>query len=275
AHVLHMTATPIPRTLALVEYGDIDTTKVRELPRGRQPIKTRVLPETARADAFDAARVRLAEGRQVFVVCPLVEESDQLEARAAIVEAERIALDEFPDYRVGLIHGQMPAREKAAAMEEFVSGKTQALVATSVIEVGIDVANAAVMIIEGADRYGISQLHQLRGRIGRGAHAGECFLIGPPASKRLRAVASESDGFKLAEVDLQLRESGEVLGTRQHGLPRFRVAILPADNLLLERAKQACDALLNADPALSNPEHCLLRDAVVARYGDELDPIPG
>lgn len=273
-HVLHMTATPIPRTLALVQYGDIETTAIHELPRGRQPVETRVLPEEQRGQAVDEARRRLAEGRQVFVVCPLVEESEEIEARAATVEAERIARDEFPDHRVGLIHGQMSSKEKASAMDEFVRGKTDVLVATSVIEVGIDVPNAAVMIVEGADRYGISQLHQLRGRIGRGEHAGTCFLIGSPASRRLRAVARERDGFKLAEVDLQLREGGEVLGTRQHGLPRFRVASLPADNMLLERAKQACDRLLEVDSDLESPEHELLRIAVTARYGDELDPIP-
>lgn len=273
-HVLHMTATPIPRTLALVQYGDIETTAIHELPKGRKPVTTRVLAESQRGQAVDEARRRLAEGRQVFVVCPLVEESEQLEARAATVEAERIQRDEFPDHRVGLIHGQMSTKEKSAAMEAFVAGQTDVLVATSVIEVGIDVSNAAVMIIEGADRYGISQLHQLRGRIGRGEHAGTCFLIGAPASRRLRAVAAERDGFKLAEVDLELREGGEVLGTRQHGLPRFRVASLPADNLLLERARQACDRLLEADPDLAAPEHMLLRTAVTARYGDELEPIP-
>ncbi len=273
-HVLHMTATPIPRTLALVQYGDIETTAIHELPKGRRPVQTRVLPEEQRGQAVDEARRRLAEGRQVFVVCPLVEESELLEARAATVEAERIARDEFPDHRVGLIHGQMPAAEKAAAMDDFSAGRTHVLVATSVIEVGIDMPNAAVMIVEGADRYGISQLHQLRGRIGRGEHAGTCFLIGAPASRRLRAVAAERDGFKLAEVDLQLREGGEVLGTRQHGLPRFRVATLPADNMLLERARQTCDRLLDADADLELPEHELLRWAVTERFGDELEPIP-
>jgi ATP-dependent DNA helicase RecG len=274
-HVLHMTATPIPRTLALVQYGDIETTAIRELPKGRQPVITKVLPESQRGQAVDAARERLAQGRQVFVVCPLVEESEQMQARAATVEAQRIARDEFPDHRVGLIHGQMSSAEKSNAMDEFASGRTDVLVATSVIEVGIDVPNAAVMIVESAERYGISQLHQLRGRIGRGEHNGECYLIGPPASPRLRAVAHESDGFKLAEVDLALREGGEVLGTRQHGLPRFRVASLPADNLLLERARLVCDQLLADDPELSSPELDLLRVAVAARYGNEASPIPG
>ncbi len=273
-HTLHMTATPIPRTLALVQYGDIDTTAIRELPKGRQPVRTQVLPESQRGRAVDEARRQLARGRQVFVVCSLVEESEQLQARAATVEAERIACDEFPDYRVGLIHGQMPSAQKAATMASFVSGETDVLVATSVIEVGIDVPNATTMIVEDAARYGISQLHQLRGRIGRGAHPGACFLIGPPAAKRLRAVAAETDGFKLAEIDLQLREGGEALGTRQHGLPRFRVAALPADNVLLERARRECDRLMARDPELAAPEHELLRRAVTAKYGDEVTPIP-
>ncbi len=273
-HVLHMTATPIPRTLALTGYGDLDFTQIKELPRGRRPITTRVIGDAQRGDAYDHVRDEIRAGRQAYVVCPLVSESEVLEARAAKVEFERLAAGEFKDFRVRLIHGQMASAEKAAAMKAFGDHEADVLVATSVIEVGIDVPNATVMIIEDADRYGISQLHQLRGRVGRGEHDSFCILFGSPASRRLRAVAAERDGFKLAQVDLELRGSGEELGTRQSGLPQFRVAVLPEDNLLLERANLASDRLLAADPGLDAPELTLLRDAVISRYGEEIDPIP-
>ncbi|MBJ7353592.1 MAG: ATP-dependent DNA helicase RecG [Thermoleophilaceae bacterium] len=273
-HVLHMTATPIPRTLALTGYGDLDFTQIKELPRGRRPISTRVIGDAQREDAYEQVREQLRAGRQAYVVCPLVSESEVLQVRAATVEYERLAAGEFKDFRVRLIHGQMPSVEKAAAMKAFGDHEADVLVATSVIEVGIDVPNATVMIIEDADRYGISQLHQLRGRVGRGEHESFCMLFGNPASRRLRAVAAERDGFKLAQVDLELRGAGEELGTRQSGLPRFRVAVLPEDNLLLERANLAADRLLTEDPALDAPEQALLRDSVIGRYGEEIDPIP-
>jgi ATP-dependent DNA helicase RecG len=273
-HVLHMTATPIPRTLALTGYGDLDFTQIKQLPKGRRPIVTRVIGDEQRGDAYEQVRAELRAGRQAYVVCPLVSESEVLQARAATVEAEKLAAGEFKDFSVRLIHGQMPSAEKAAAMQAFDAGEADVLVATSVIEVGIDVPNATVMIIEDADRYGISQLHQLRGRVGRGEHPSTCLLFGNPASRRLRAVAAERDGFKLAQVDLELRGAGEELGTRQSGLPRFRVAVLPEDNLLLERANIAADRLLADDPALDAPELFLLRDVVIDRYGEEIDPIP-
>jgi ATP-dependent DNA helicase RecG len=274
-HALHMTATPIPRTLHLTAYGDLDATELRELPAGRQPVETHVVDTAAaRARAYERIREEIANGRQCFVVCPLVEESEALQARAATVEAQRLAQTEFRDHRVELIHGQMPAADKQAAMRAFASGEADVLVATSVIEVGIDVPNATVMLIEEAERYGISQLHQLRGRIGRGAHAGLCILFGDPANERLAAVARERDGFALAEVDLRLRGAGEVLGTRQHGLPEFRVARLPDDEELLDRARAAMRLVLARDPGLAQPEHALLRAAAVARFGSELDPIP-
>jgi ATP-dependent DNA helicase RecG len=273
-HVLHMTATPIPRTLALTGYGDLDFTQIKELPRGRRPISTRVIGDAQREDAYEQVREQLRAGRQAYVVCPLVSESEVLQVRAATVEFERLASGAFKDFRVRLIHGQMPSAEKAAAMKAFGDLEADVLVATSVIEVGIDVPNSTVMIIEDADRYGISQLHQLRGRVGRGEHDSFCMLFGNPASRRLRAVAAERDGFKLAQVDLELRGSGEELGTRQSGLPRFRVAVLPEDNLLLERANIAADRLLTADAALESEELTLLRDAVIERYGEEIDPIP-
>ena len=274
-HALHMTATPIPRTLSLTAYGDLDATVLRELPEGRQPVQTYVVDGArARARAYERIREEIAAGRQCFVVCPLVEESEALQAKAATAEYERLRAGEFRDQRVELIHGQMPSRRKQAAMEAFAAGEADVLVATSVIEVGIDVPNATVMLIEAAERYGLSQLHQLRGRVGRGEHPAVCILFGDPNLRRLEAIARERDGFRLAEIDLELRGAGDVLGTRQHGLPELRVARLPEDTELLVRARDRADRLLRDDPRLELPEHALLRDAVVARFGSELDPIP-
>jgi ATP-dependent DNA helicase RecG len=274
-HALHMTATPIPRTLSLTAYGDLDASILRELPRGRQPVGTHVVDGArARARAYERIREEIAAGRQCFVVCPLVEESEALQAKAATAEFERLRSTEFAAQRVELIHGQMPSKQKAAAMEKFAAGEADVLVATSVIEVGIDVPNATVMLIEAAERYGLSQLHQLRGRVGRGEHAALCILFGDPSLPRLEAIANERDGFRLAEIDLQLRGAGEVLGTRQHGLPVFKVARLPEDDDLHVRARDRADEIMVADPRLEQPEHALLREAVVGRFGSELDPIP-
>jgi ATP-dependent DNA helicase RecG len=275
-HVLHMTATPIPRTLALTAYGDLDVTVLRHLPAGRQPIHTHVAStERERARAYERIREELAAGRQAFVVCPLVEESEALQARAATAEYERLRTTEFKDFRVVLLHGQMRPREKQEAMAAFAAGGADVLVSTTVIEVGIDVPNASVMLVEGAERYGISQLHQLRGRIGRGPHESVCVLFGPKESPRLRALAEHRDGFKLAEIDLELRGEGEMLGTRQSGLAQFRVARLPEDAALLDGAREIGSALLDADPELALPEHALLEWAVRNAYGaDALDPIP-
>jgi ATP-dependent DNA helicase RecG len=270
-----MTATAIPRTLALTAYGDLDASVLRELPAGRRPVETHVVDGArARARAYERIREEIAAGRQCFVVCPLVEESEELQAKAATVEAERLARTEFRDHRVALIHGRLSSAEKQRAMASFAGGEADVLVATSVIEVGIDVPNATVMLIEAADRYGLSQLHQLRGRVGRGGHASLCILFGDPKLPRLAAIASEADGFRLAETDLELRGAGDVLGTRQSGLPELRVARLPGDAELLERARMRADAILDADRALELPEHALLRDAVVDRFGSEADPIP-
>jgi ATP-dependent DNA helicase RecG len=269
-HVLHMTATPIPRTLALSNYGDLDFTVLRELPRGRRPIETFVCSsERERARAYDRIREELHAGRQAFVVCPLVEESDALQARAATAEFERLRSGELRDFHVVLLHGQMRSVAKADAMAAFASGAAHVLVATSVIEVGIDVPNATVMLVEDADRYGISQLHQLRGRIGRGSHASLCLLFGSKDSARLRALAASGDGFELAEVDLQLRGEGELVGTRQHGMVGYRVAELPRDAEVLERARVYAERIAAGDPELSEPEHALLSDALVAVYGAE------
>jgi ATP-dependent DNA helicase RecG len=272
-HVLHMTATPIPRTLSLTAYGDLDATVLRELPAGRKPVDTWVVGEEKRAGAYEFIRARLREGRQAYVVCPLVEGSGKLEAKAAAEEAERLESGELAGFEVGLMHGQMPTREKQRAMEGFAAGTTQVLVATSVIEVGIDVANATVMLVEGAERYGLSQLHQLRGRVGRGEHASHCILFADAGSelarRRLDAIARERDGFKLAEIDLALRGEGEILGTRQHGLPRFRVASLPDDVGLLTDARREVIALHNTYGSLDAPELGPLLDAARRRFGDE------
>jgi ATP-dependent DNA helicase RecG len=278
-HVLHMTATPIPRTLSLTAYGDLDTTALHELPAGRQPVQTRLVEEDERAGAYEFVRGLLREGRQAFVVCPLVAESEKQPGKAAEVEAERLARGEFRDFTVGVLHGQMHSTEKAEAMATFASGATDVLVATTVIEVGIDVANATVMVIEGAERFGVSQLHQLRGRVGRGDHASVCLLFteeaGELARRRLRAVEGESDGFKLAEVDLELRGEGEILGTRQSGLPRFAVAELPEDGPKLIEARDEVLALLREHGSLEVPELGPLLDAARARFGTgAADPIP-
>jgi ATP-dependent DNA helicase RecG len=203
------------------------------------------------------------------VVCPLVEESEVLQARAATAEFERLRTGPFEEFGVVLLHGQMRPAAKAEAMGRFAAGGADVLVATSVIEVGIDVPNATVMLVEDADRYGISQLHQLRGRIGRGAHASLCLLFGAKGSPRLQALASESDGFALAEVDLRLRGEGELVGTRQSGLAQYRFAELPGDAELLERAQRHSREIVDTDPELIDPDHTLLREALRDRYGEE------
>ncbi|MFN8173600.1 MAG: ATP-dependent DNA helicase RecG [Solirubrobacteraceae bacterium] len=276
-HVLHMTATPIPRTLALTAYGDLDVTVLRELPAGRRPVATHVISgERERARAYERIREELRAGRQAFVVCPLVEQSEALAARAATAEFERLAATELRDFRVLLLHGQMRPPEKQDAMARFAAGEADALVATSVIEVGIDVPNATVMLVEDADRYGISQLHQLRGRVGRGEHESLCLLFGPADSRRLRALAEHRDGFRLAEIDLELRGEGELAGVRQSGLPAFRVARLPQDAELLDRARGWARRMLGEDPDLRRPDHALLGEALAGVYGEDATaPIPG
>ncbi len=269
-HVLHMTATPIPRTLALSHYGDLDFTILRELPRGRRPIQSFVCStEAQRARAYDRMREELRAGHQAFVVCPLVQESELLAARAATAEFQRLRGGELRDFRVVLMHGQLSPAEKHDAMATFACGAADVMVATSVIEVGIDVPNATVMLVEDAERYGISQLHQLRGRIGRGLHESLCLLFGPKGSPRLRALVEHSDGFRLAEIDLELRGEGELVGTRQSGLAQFRVAELPRDRELLERARLRAERIDDEDPGLELPEHALLADALAQVFGAE------
>ena len=265
-HVLHMTATPIPRTMRLAAFGALDVTALKELPKGRRPIETHVVSgERGRARAYERIREELRAGRQAFVVCPLVEESEALAARAATAEYERLRDGEFADFRVVLMHGQLKPREKHEAMAQFAGGGADVLVATTVIEVGIDVPNATVMLVEDAERYGISQLHQLRGRVGRGTEASLCLLFGPGESKRLQALAEHTDGFRLAEIDLELRGEGELTGTRQSGLARFAFAQMPDDAAVLERAHDRAARLLREDPGLTAPEHVLLGEALAAR----------
>jgi ATP-dependent DNA helicase RecG len=282
-HVLHMTATPIPRTLSLTAYGDLDTTALRELPAGRRPITTRVVDEESRPAAYEFIRARLREGRQAFVVCPLVADSEgstkrvahsrALASKAAEAEAKRLAAAELRDFRVALLHGQMSSEQKAGAMDAFASGVADVLVATTVVEVGIDVPNATVMLVEGAERFGLSQLHQLRGRVGRGEHSSFCILFGDPESDaaraRLDAIASQGDGFALAEVDLSIRGEGEILGTRQHGLPRFRAATLPEDTGLLLEARRRVLELRERHGSLEDPALGPLMDEARRRFGDE------
>jgi ATP-dependent DNA helicase RecG len=270
-HILHMTATPIPRTLSLTVFGDLDTTALHEVPAGRGPVETRLVEEEERPAAYEFIRERLREGRQAFVVCPLVTESENLAGKAAEAEAKRLAEGELQGFSLGVIHGQMPSARKAEAMEAFVAGDLDVLVATTVIEVGIDVPNATVILIEGAERYGVSQLHQLRGRVGRGEHPSHCLLFaedaGELARQRLAVVVRERDGFKLAEADLGLRGAGEPLGTRQHGLPRFAVAELPADTTTLIAAREEMLALLKRHGTLDAPDLGPLMDAAHRRFG--------
>ncbi|EHN09566.1 ATP-dependent DNA helicase RecG [Patulibacter medicamentivorans] len=277
-HTLHMTATPIPRTMALLAYGDLDVVALRELPKGRRPIATHVCAsDRERARAYQRIREEVAAGRQAFVVCPLVEDSENLEARSAVAEYERLRTGELHDLRLALLHGQMKPAEKQRAMEAFAAGEADVLVATTVIEVGIDVPNATVMLVENAERFGISQLHQLRGRVGRGEHQAICLLFGPKGAARLRALAAHADGFALSEVDLELRGEGELIGTRQSGLARFATARLPDDNDLLLRAREVAEQLAADDPELEDPLHRPLADAQEswrARFEADDDAIP-
>jgi ATP-dependent DNA helicase RecG len=263
--VLVMTATPIPRTAAMTMYGDLDVTVLDELPPGRTPVKTTWARGPLEVEsAWDTVRREVAAGRQAYVVCPLVEESERVQARSATQERERLAREDLPGLQLGLLHGQMPAREKELVMAEFRDGKLDVLVATTVIEVGVDVPTATVMVIEDADRFGMAQLHQLRGRVGRGKDASWCYLLGegssPEGEKRLEALQESTDGFHLAEVDLDLRGEGTVLGTRQKGRSDLKLASLRRDRELVAQARQMAFDIVDADPMLG--AHDLLADEV-------------
>lgn len=275
---LVMTATPIPRTLGLTIYGDLDSSILDEKPSGRKPVLTRLVPEFRRPEVYGRVSRRLAAGEQVFVVCPLIEESEKLDLASAnrVYEQTKAAL---PQWRVGLVHGRLRAEERSRLMEQFRRGELHVLVATSVIEVGVDVPNATVMLIEHPERFGLSQLHQLRGRIGRGERPAYCVLLvrttgagdGDDAAndeslERLRFFASTSDGFALAEKDMELRGPGELMGTRQHGLPDLKVADILRDRGLLIRARADAFRMVKADPALCQAGNRCIRNTLLTRF---------
>jgi ATP-dependent DNA helicase RecG len=258
-HVLHMTATPIPRTLALTVYGDLSVTEITKPPANRKPIVTSWVTDERGPEAYRRLRKHLDDGRQAYVVCPLIEESETSQARAAEAEAERLRRGELKDYRVGLLHGRLRPRERRELMARFKAREVDVLVATTVIEVGVDVPNATIMIVQEADRFGLAQLHQLRGRVGRGAEQSYCLLVSRAkeeltdnARERLQALVETTDGFELAEKDLELRGEGQLLGTRQAGLSEFRFTRLRADRGLLEQARALADELVRYDGPLND-----------------------
>jgi ATP-dependent DNA helicase RecG len=263
-HQLAMTATPIPRTLNLVLHGDVDVSVLAERPPGRIPIETRRYIGAERAAAYALVREEVANGHQVFVICPLVEASEVVEAKAAVEEAERLRRDVFPELRIATLHGRMKSRDKDAVMTAFRDRGYDVLVSTSVIEVGIDVPNATVMLIEGADRFGLAQLHQFRGRVGRGGGRSYCLLLAeegsPNGEERLQTMVASDDGFLLAEKYLELRGPGDFIGTRQSGLPEMPWLEGVFDTRLLDRARRAAEVLLATDPDLTQPAHVRLRE---------------
>jgi ATP-dependent DNA helicase RecG len=274
-HLLVMTATPIPRSLAMTVYGDLAVSVIREPLPGRHPIKTRLFKDNERVKVYELMRREAAGGGQVYVVYPLIEESEALELQAALTMYERFRGEVFPELRVGLLHGRMKSEDKDAVMQTFSAGGIDVLVATTVIEVGIDVPNASMMVIEQAERFGLSQLHQLRGRVGRGGRASSCIMVAAftrseDAWQRLRAMTRTTDGFKIAEEDLALRGPGEFFGTRQSGRPDFRVANIIRDVEVLTEARKDAFALAADDPGLGRPEHARLKELLLQRWGKRL-----
>jgi ATP-dependent DNA helicase RecG len=253
-HVLTMTATPIPRTLALTLHGDLEVSQIDELPPGRQAIHTTMITPRDRPQAYELIRHEVTQGRQIYVVLPLVAESEKIDLKSAIEEHERLQGSVFPDFQIGLLHGRMSAAEKDDVIGQFRRGEMQMVVSTTVIEVGVDIPNATVMLIEHAERFGLSQLHQLRGRVGRGAHQSYCLLLNSSktetARQRLKVLEQSQDGFFISEMDLRFRGPGEVLGTRQSGLPDFALASLVEDQDCLELAREAAEKVLSKDPQL-------------------------
>ena len=275
-HLLVMSATPIPRTLGLLIYGDLDISILDELPPGRTPVKTRVMGGARRRDLYGFLDREIGAGRQVYIVCPAIEEGPDGGLAPVKTYYEQTAKALLPDRRVGLMHGKLKPKEKAAVMEDFRAGRLDALVSTTVIEVGVDVPNATVMVIENAERYGLSALHQLRGRVGRGAAESWCFLVSdntaPAVQNRLRFLCSTTDGFAVAQYDLETRGPGDFFGSRQHSLPTLQIADLAADTRPLHAAQSEAAAILSADPLLDQPQHRLLADQV-ARMFDRAGPM--
>jgi ATP-dependent DNA helicase RecG len=274
--MLLMTATPIPRTLALTIYGDLDVSAIDELPPGRKPITTRIFHEGERQKAYQAVKEQLDKGHQAYIVYPLVEESDKSDLKAATNMAEELSRTVFKGYSIGLVHGRMKGEEKDIVMRRFKAGEHHILVSTTVIEVGIDVPNATVMLIEHAERFGLAQLHQLRGRVGRGQAESFCFLLAQytPADesiRRLRVMVETNDGFKIAEADLTFRGTGEFLGTRQSGMPDFRVANIVRDSRILEVAREEAEAWLAKDPDLTSPASRRQRAILEDRWAGRLE----
>ncbi len=269
-HMLVMSATPIPRTMSLIFYGDLDISIIDSLPRGRQPISTYLIDSKIRQRAYNYIRDHLDQGRQGYIVCPMVEESETNDLASAVKYYEDIKENDFKNYTVGLLHGKMKPKEKDAVMKAFASGEIQLLVSTTVIEVGIDVPNAVIMLIENAERFGLSQLHQLRGRIGRGQHASTCILLsdrsGNETRQRLKFMCSTTDGFKVADEDLRLRGPGDFLGKRQHGLPELKIADLSEDMELFRAAGNAAKELYSTDPHLNLPENRCLRHEIATLF---------
>ena len=271
-HLLVMTATPIPRSLELTLWGHLDVSVIDEMPPGRKPVVTRLILPTERERAYSFVRSQVEKGRQVFIICPLVEESAKIEAKSAVEEYKRLQKYIFPDLRLGLLHGRMKGEEKEGTMASFARGELDILIATSVVEVGIDVPNATVMLVEGADRFGLAQLHQFRGRVGRGEHDSYCLLVSgsssPEAQKRLQAVEATNDGFELAQKDLEMRGPGEFLGTRQAGFPDLKLASV-TDLQLIEAAREAARRFFETDPELADPDNRLLARRVVQFWKGE------
>jgi ATP-dependent DNA helicase RecG len=271
---LVMTATPIPRTLAMTAYGDLDVSVISDMPPGRVPVKTSFVPMEKRDKMYGFIKKQIKDGRQVYIVYPLVEESEKLDLKAAkesfIIFKEGI----FKDLPIALLHGKMKGKDKNRTMQDFQQRKTSIIVATTVIEVGLDVPNANIMVIEHVERFGLSQLHQLRGRIGRGAHKSYCFLLSDTrlsqeAEARVKALCATNDGFKIAEVDMAIRGPGEIMGTRQHGLPELRVARL-TDAEVLTNARQSAFEIIAGDDKLIGHSNRLLRRVLIERYGDKI-----
>lgn len=272
--VLVMTATPIPRTLALILYGDLDISIIDELPPGRKPVETYSVDNDMRERINAFIRKNVLEGRQVYVVCPLVEESDSVEAKSALETAEKIANEDFKDLRVGLVHGKMHAKDKEDVMQRFASGEIDILVSTTVIEVGVNVPNATLMVIENAERFGLAQLHQLRGRVGRGLHQSYCILYNESKSKvskeRMKVMQMSNDGFVISEKDLELRGPGEFFGTRQHGIPDLKIANLYRDMDVLKKAQEAALEVLRRDKELSQEENLKLKEKIAEKFNKKL-----